>query len=331
MSPATTLDRLRAAFRWQWPRTPEAPPIRFAQHRIYVLPTLPGLAFAGALAVMLIASINYGLSLGYAFSFLLGGAAAASIVHAFRNLLHLSIRLGRVENTFCGGSAVFHLLIDNPTRRRPALHLFAGKAPGQRGETFFDMPPATSSEITLALPALRRGVLPLGRTIIETRWPLGLIRAWGVFMPEMTALVFPAPEPHPPPPPPGSGKTSAKGGAPRAGSEDFAGLRTYRDTDSPRHLAWKVFAQSGTMMTKQFSDVESGDLLLDWHALPAPLSTEARLSRLAAWLLRAEHAGQRYALRLPAHEFPASRGEAHLYRCLGALALHGFEAGKTWA
>ncbi|MDR0633437.1 MAG: DUF58 domain-containing protein [Azoarcus sp.] len=322
--------RLRSLFRWQWPAVPEAAPVRLVQHRIYVLPTLPGLAFAGALAIMLIASINYGLSLGYAFSFLLGGVAVASILHAFRNLLRLSIRYGRVEHAFCGGSAVFHLLIDNPdTRRRPALRVLAGKAPEGRGETRFDLPPAARGEISLALPTTRRGIFSPGRTIIETRWPLGLIRAWSVLMPAMTALVFPAPENDPPPPPSGVGKTPAGQGAARAGNEDFAGLRAHQDTDSPRHLAWKTFAQNGTMMTKQFSDLESDDLFLDWYALPATLSTEPRLSRLAAWLLRAEQGGRRYALRLPAREFPPARGEAHLYRCLGALALHGGEAEKT--
>ena len=159
--------------------------------------------------------------------------------------------------------------------------------------------------------------------MIETRWPLGLIRAWSVFVPDMEALVYPTPEPAPPPPDSGPGANTADWGRLRAGNEDFAGLRDYQETDSPRHLAWKVYAHRGVMMTKQFSASEGGDLLFDWDTLPPGLSEEARLSRLSAWLLRAEQAGQRYALQLPAGHFPAERGEAHLHRCLGALALHG--------
>lgn len=293
------------------------------QGRIYLLPTKPGLAFAVVLLVMLVTSINYGLGLGYAFTFLLGGAGVASIIHAFRNLLRLSIRYGKTESAFPGGSAIFHFLIDNPDSRwRPALRLIGNKSHGESSEVNFDVPPGVS-ELSLALPARRRGVLAAGRTVIETRWPLGLIRAWSVFFPDMEALVYPMPEPAPPPPDSGPGANTADWGRLRAGHDDFAGLRDYQITDSPRHLAWKVYAHRGVMMTKQFSASEGGDLLFDWDALPPGLPEEARLSRLSAWLLRAEQAGQRYALRMPAGAFPAERGEAHLHRCLGALALYG--------
>lgn len=83
----------RGADRWLFRiGAPETAPIRLTQRRIYVLPTRAGLGFAAALAVMLVTSINYNLSLGYGLVFLLGGAATASIVHAFRNLLGLSLR-----------------------------------------------------------------------------------------------------------------------------------------------------------------------------------------------------------------------------------------------
>ncbi|MDR0701091.1 MAG: DUF58 domain-containing protein [Azoarcus sp.] len=330
MSPVAAFARLRFPFRRFRPKAPEAAPLTLSQHRIYVVPTFSGLALAGMLAVMLIASINYGLSLGYAFCFLLGGIGVASAIHAFRNLLRLSIRPGRVEDAFCGGSAVFHLLIDNPdAHRRPALRLLGGKTPELRGETRFELPPMACGDIALALPARQRGRMPAGRTIIETRWPLGLVRACSVFTPAMEALVFPAPELAPPPPPPGSGGVSANRGAARIGNEDFAGLRAYQETDSPQHLAWKVFARSGAMMTKQFSDIGDTDLFFDWRALPAALSEESRLSRLTAWLLRAEQSGQRYALRLPGRDFSIDRGETHLYHCLAALALYGDEAEEA--
>ncbi|MDR2924984.1 MAG: DUF58 domain-containing protein [Azoarcus sp.] len=317
--------RLRALFRFG-PGSPEAEPVTLRQGRIYILPTLPGLAFAGVLVVMLIASINYTISLGYAFTFLLGGVGIASVLSAFRNLLRLSVRYGKAEAAFPGGNVVFHLLIDNPDpRRRPALRLVGY---GKKGETRFDLPPAASSEILLSLPAERRGVLPINRTILETRWPLGLVRAWSVLMPDMEALVFPSPEANPPAPASYPGRRSANWGSPRTGNEDFAGLRAYRDTDSPRHLAWKVYAQGREMMTKEFSASAGGELFFKWDDLPDGLPEEKRLSRLAAWLLHAGQIGQRYALQLPSGEFPSARGEAHLHRCLGALARHGAEREK---
>ncbi|MCL2590826.1 MAG: DUF58 domain-containing protein [Betaproteobacteria bacterium] len=316
---STLLPRLRAVFRLG-PSRPEAAPVKLRQGRIYILPTKSGLAFAGMLAIMLIVSINYSISLGYAFTFLLGGVGTASALCAFCNLFQLSIRYGKAEPAFPGGNVVFHLLIENPdSRRRPALRLIGND---NQGETSFDLPPNTCSEILLALPAQRRGVLPIGRTVIETRWPLGLIRAWSVLIPNMEALVFPTPEIGSPPPDRFPSDRPADLGSLCPGNEDFAGLRAFRDTDSPRRVAWKVYARDGKMMTKEFSASASGELLFNWYDLPAWLPEEARLSRIATWLLLARQAEERYALWLPACEFPATRGEAHLRRCLGALARH---------
>ena len=70
---------------------PEPAPIVLGQRRVFVLPTRAGLAFAATIVTLLIGSINYGLSLGYALTFLLAGLGVVSILHAFRNLVHLGI------------------------------------------------------------------------------------------------------------------------------------------------------------------------------------------------------------------------------------------------
>jgi uncharacterized protein (DUF58 family) len=311
--------RLRAGFEARQQRTPETAPILLTQHRIYVLPTPAGLGFAVAMGVMLVASINYTLSLGYALTFLLSGTAIASVIHAFRNLFQLSIYYGKAEPVFCGNQVVYHLLIDNPSaRRRPALVLR-----NNGFESRVDLPPSCRVEVGLSLPTHHRGIQRLGRTVIETRWPLGLIRAWSVLTPSIEAVIYPAPEPRPPLPPATAGGIAEGSGMAQSGDDDFAGLRNYQHSDSPRHLAWKVFARGGKLMTKQFSSIDGGDLLFDWSFLPAELDVEFRLSRLAAWLLQSEHSGRRYALKLPGVEITYDRGDNHLRRCLTALALYG--------
>jgi uncharacterized protein (DUF58 family) len=62
------------------------------------------------------------------------------------------------------------------------------------------------------------------------------------------------------------------------------------------------------------------DLLLDWHALP-DVPYEARIRRLARWVLEAERSGSRYGLRLPPSELRGGRGAEHRHACLRALAL----------
>lgn len=298
---------------------PETAPIRLAQRRIYVLPTRSGLVFAAALIVMLIASINYALSLGYMLTFLIGGIGVTSIVHAFRNLLHLSINGGRAPAVFCGEPAEFRLFVENArNERRPAFRLRA-----LDGLSTFDLKAESTTEVSLRCTTSRRGRLALGRTVLETTWPLGLIRAWSVFVPDVSCLVYPAPERDAPPlPADGAGSTNG-GSRTQAGDDDFAGLRPHQTSDSLRHVAWKVLARGGPLLTKQFSTTQGGERLLDWHALPAQLDTEARIARLTAWVLAAERTGQPFSLVLPGAVMPIGRGPGHLHACCRLLALHG--------
>jgi len=302
---------------------PEAAPIVLLQRRIFVLPTPAGVAFAIALLVMLLAAVNYNLSLGYALVFLLGGVAVASILHAFRNLLHLTLRPGRVEAVFAGESARFPLLVANARMaRRPALRCRTGDA-----IVPFQLAAGDTAEVVAAAPARRRGRLALGRVVIETTWPLGLIRAWSVVVPDVDCLVFPAPERDPPPLPTGAAQRGGQGRG-RAGDDDFAGLRAHQFADSPRHVAWRVVARGGPLLTKQFSGLDGGQVSLDWDALPGHLDVEHRLSRLAAWVLAAEREGLRFALNLPEGGVAADGGAAHAQACLRRLALFGEPAQR---
>lgn len=313
-------DSLRRQFdRWLFRvGRPDPAPIVLRQRRIFVLPTPAGLAFAAALVVMLLASINYNLSLGYALVFLLGGVAFASIVHAFRNLLHLSLRPGRSESVFAGERARFSILVSNARpRRRPALRL---KAHGTAAA--FDLAANETADVVLPCPTKGRGWMPLGRVVIETTYPLGLIRAWSVLAPDQRCLVYPAPEPVPPPLPEGTADSLGRRPG-RTGDDDFAGLRPHQPSDSPRHVAWKNLARGGPMLTKQFTGLEGGEVHLDWSMLPGALDAEARLSRLVAWVLAAERGAQAYALALPDGITAAGRGPQHTATCLKRLALFG--------
>jgi uncharacterized protein (DUF58 family) len=52
------------------------------------------------------------------------------------------------------------------------------------------------------------------------------------------------------------------------------------------------------------------------------MHAEARLSRLARWVMLAQERGVRYGLRLPGVEVPLGEGFPHRERCLKELALY---------
>jgi uncharacterized protein (DUF58 family) len=150
--------------------------------------------------------------------------------------------------------------------------------------------------------------------------------------PASRCLIYPRPE-HAPLPPPAPSQRAGGARAHAQGSDDFSGLRVYQLTDSPRHVAWKSVARSDTqhtrsedMLTKQFAGEAVAELWLLLSDLPASLGLEARLSRLAGWVLAAERSGAHYGLRLPGTEIAPGRGELHRGACLEALALYRAEA-----
>lgn len=302
------------------PRAPERGKIVLGHRRVYILPTRLGWMFGATLGILLVGSINYALQLGFALTFLLAGMGLAGMVHTARNLARLAVSAGRAEPVFAGEAAQFRLYLENRSpHERPAVlvrHLESG------AQMVLDVPRHAVAEAVLAVPTAHRGWLPLTRVLLETRFPLGLFRAWSYVMPEARCLVYPRPERTPLPPP----AAASEAGATRAqarGNEDFSGLRAYQLQDSPRHVAWKAVARSDDMLTKQFAGAAGAELWLDWHALPPVLDAEQRLSRLAGWVLAAEQAGARYGLRLPGRELAPEQGETHRAACLQALALHG--------
>ena len=298
---------------------PEHGTVVLVHRRVYIVPARLGWLFAETLAILLIGSINYSLSLGFALTFLLAGMGLAGMVHTARNLARIAISVGRAEPVFAGESAQFRLYLDGgPGFDRPAIlarHLAAGS------QLVVDVPAGGLAELVLAVPAARRGWLPLGRVMLETRFPLGLFRAWSYIEPAGRCLVYPNPERSALPPP----SAEAAAGALRTqttGNDDFAGLRGYQPSDSPRHVAWKAAARSDVMLTKQFTGEAAAELWLDWQLLPARMGPEQRLSRLAGWVLAAERAGAHYGLRLPGLEIAPHRGDSHRAACLQALALY---------
>ena len=314
------LERNPRLASWIWGfKPPEHGTIVLVHRRVYILPTRLGLLYGGTLAILLIGSINYALALGFALTFILAGLAFAGMVHTARNLARIGVGTGRAEPVFAGESAQFRLYLDGRARYdRPAVlarHVGAGS------QFVIDIPAEGIAEVVLAVPARRRGWLPLGRVLLETRFPLGLFRAWSYVEPDARCLVYPKPERAPLPRP----LSEAAAGALRsqaAGNDDFSGLRGYQLSDSPRHVAWKAVARTDDMLTKQFTGEAAAELWLDWSLLPAALGTEQRLSRLAGWVLGAEAQGALYGLRLPGSEIAPARGDAHAAACLQALALH---------
>ena len=298
---------------------PERGAIVLGHRRVYIVPTRIGWMFGATLAILLLGSINYAIALGFALTFLLAGLGLAGMVHTARNLALLAVSSARAEPVFAGEAAQFRLLLENPSRfDRPSI---LARHAGSLAQVVVDIGADSVAETVLAIPAVRRGRLALGRVMLETRFPLGLFRAWSYVEPDAHCLVYPRPL-FSALPDAGAHGGSGRSGSQAAGNDDFAGLRTYHASDSPRHIAWKTVARTDNLLTKQFSEDAAEELWLDWARINPAVGIEERLSLLAGWVLAAERIGSRYGLRIPGTEIEPARGDAHRAECLQVLASY---------
>lgn len=324
--------RSRALPRWAWRRRLNdwfeqrlyaTDTLTLEQRNIYIIPTRPGLAFAAMLMVLLVASINDQLSLGYLLTFLLAGSGLSSM-HATHNTLRgLTLHLRPVPPTFAGQQAVLDLRITNPAAKRYGIGLRLAGLEHMKDISWMDADAIAQTPAHLSFVPIHRGLQRVPNLRVETRFPLGLFRAWSIWRPAAQVLVYPCPEPDAPPLPVLSALIDGRGSV-RSSSGEFDGVRAYQRGDALKLVVWKKAAQAmqagGDLVSRDNSASASQELWLD-YAQCAGLDPERRLSRLAAWLLRAQEFGIDHGLRLPGLELPPAQGELHQRECLRALAL----------
>jgi len=299
-------------------RGPQAGPVVLVHRRVYILPTSHGYVFFLVLLLMLAGSVNYSLSLGFVLTFLLAGLGVNGILYSFRNLANLRVSALRPRAVFAGETAEFQLRIENPTDvARTSI-----EAQLRTGEPqLFDVGARDESLVVLPVPTEQRGRLRIGRVTLQTRFPLGLCRAWSYLEPDAVCIVYPQPEPPGVALPQPTGERG-EGSTSMLGTEDFAGLRAYHAGDSPKRIAWKADAREQGLLTKVFSGRAETHLWLDWAVLPATMSPEERLSRLTRWVLDADAQDCAFGLRLPGATIDPASGAGHRNHCLETLALY---------
>jgi uncharacterized protein (DUF58 family) len=290
---------------------------RVGRRHIYILPTGSGLALGAVLALMLLGSLNYQNNLGLLFTFLLGSAAIVAMHHSWFNLLGLEVSARGGAPVFAGQDGEVSVTLgDTGNRPRSGLAVGLGKATaGPR-----DIPAGGRSSAPVAVPTARRGYRYIHQIQLETRYPIGLFRAWCYARVQARITVYPQPARRALEPPLSAAYRANTKGDLGVGADDFVGFRDYRSGDSLRHLDWKALARERGLVIKKFGGDRADEVWLDWDRLPA-VDLEERVSLLCRQVLDAAECGLSYGLRLPSRQVPIGHGELHKHRCLETLAI----------
>jgi len=295
-------------------RGPLTPPFELAYRQIFILPTKFGLGFGFMLLSMAVGGLNFNNNMALMLVFFLATIAQMTTLIAYRNLVGLNIDSIFAEPVFCGETVLFQVFISNKNaRQRFAVQTgFSGPLDCR------DLPLNSSTAMQLTLPAGTRGWQDMLAFRLETRYPLGLFKAWAWIFPHSRCLVYPAPAGSPPPLP-ATGRGNA-GLARKGVGDQVHGLRKYQPGDSMRRIAWRASARHDELYSLEMETPREKACELDWDALRG-VDMEARLSILTAWIIAADRKLLAYSLTLPGEHIAAGSGPRHRAKCLKLLAL----------
>jgi uncharacterized protein (DUF58 family) len=310
---------VQARFRQWWhARLPLTDRLTLTQRNVYILPTGAGWMLGITLLVLLVASINYQLNLGYLLTFLLAGCAVVAMHVCHANLRGLTMHLVAPDAVFSGASALFFINLQNDRKQaRPAVSV---SVQGTDHWAWTDIAAQAITRVQLGFKTSRRGMHQLPILTLQTVFPLGTFRVWTLWRPHAQVMVYPAPEPHPPPLPWGGTDEGHQATHANTHTGEPDGLRAYRRGDSLKDIVWKKAAKTGELVSREHVALQTHTLWLTPQRTQLA-HPEAQLSRLCAWVLLAETSGQHYGLRLPGVELAPACGQVHQQRCLQALAL----------
>ncbi|MFW6092509.1 MAG: DUF58 domain-containing protein [Pseudomonadota bacterium] len=323
MAESATMEKLGGRLgRWLDRRIPPGPTVSLTQRNVFIFPTATGFALMGLMVLLVVVAINYQASLIYGVAFLLGSLFTVTILYTFRNLSGLRLERIGTRAGFVGEDVEVSLRASRPRgdgrrgRGREGIRI------GFPGDVmhWVELYDQEADVVRVYARGSRRGYLRPGRLLVETRYPLGLLRAWTWVDLDIRALVYPRPL-FEPLPDAAVGRRDEGELIDPHGSEDFTDIKAYRPGDPVKHIMWRSYARGDELVVKCYESFLEPRLWLDLDAVAGDLET--RLSRLTGQALRATRLGREFGVRLGGREIKPGTGEVHLEGVLRELALYG--------
>ena len=302
---------------WLHRRVPPTRRITLSQKNVFIFPTQTGFVFSGLLLLLILGAINSQNSLVYGVAFLLGSMFLVAILYTFRNLSGLTLELVGTRTGFVGEDIEFEVRVVRPQGRgREGVQLGWPHGIKQWAEVYEQ----EADTAKLYVRGVVRGWLDPGRLLIETYYPLGLLRAWTWVDLNARAIVYPRPIFQDVPLAEHGRRDDGQLIDP-LGSDDFVDIKAYVPGDPVKHIIWRSFARSEELMVKRYASYVEPRWWFDFEQVPGHL--EERLSRLTGLALQATRNEREFGLRLPNTKITPGIGETHLEQVLRELALYG--------
>ena len=216
--------------------------------------------------MMLLTSLNYSLSLGFAATFLLAGSSRPRC--STRSATWPASSLRRSPPARRSPAARCRSRSPSPAARRRATRSRCAAAAACSGHRRRHARRRAAGRRSSSRRR-RRGRIALGRVTLSSDFPIGLWRGWAYVHFPLAGIVVPDARSRTPPPLPAGRAGEDAHSESRDDDADLAGLRAYQPGDPLQRVAWKAVARGAGWYTKQFEGGGGGGRVeLAWDALP---------------------------------------------------------------
>ena len=298
--------------RWMRRRLPRCREVTLSQRHIFVFLTKEGGLFAVLLAVTFLAGVNYANNLILGVFFLLSSILVIGIHHSYAQLSGLKIKVLHASDSQAEGQARFQIEI-SPTTAKCYCQLELVWQQYQRIAVLND-----KQVLHFDIDTPKRGQFLPPRLMLQSVYPLGLIRAWTYIYFDQGVWVSPKPIEAE------RNVLNRIGGEGEethglSGQEEFQELKNYVKGESLSRVSWSHLAKGQGLLSKQFIDFCAEQDAVDYEQMPA-IDHETKLSQMAYWVQILGAQNIAFSMRLPTRELPLGHGEKNTNQALRLLA-----------
>ena len=238
-------------------------------------------------------ALNYAISLAYALSFWLFSFLIISLLMVRQQLVGLKVTRIECGEVFAGDSVTVTLTLGSDNKKGRVFYVICEDIP-----TLVQMQDQQEMQININLPTYQRGYLSLPEIILFTNGPFGLMKTQLTLQLDERVLVYPHPvkqdllqAEH---------MGSEEGSISIKGEDDLSFLTEHEPGQSPKLIAWKIYAKTGKLLDKRFeTEFSSNPKMISYRDYPVGTSIEQMASYMCQRVLDAEQAALVYTVELP--------------------------------
>lgn len=295
--------------------------------KIYILPTGHGFVFLIGIVVMILTAATYGNNLIYILAFSLFSVVMVGMVQTHNNLRGVKLKVIHIEESFADNWSHIEVRLEHQlkaVRQSLVVSLNSNEFVNSKPSLLEVLPLQSSAKLDVPVRLLRRGHYDLPRFIIETRFPMGLFRAWKYISVQQKIYIYPSLKGH--------SALPLRAGFNEEGENqplslspsqdmDFKEHKLHREGESQRHMDWKLAAKRGEFYTKTFEGERNQAYSFDFTQVRFS-SDEDKLSQLAQWIHQVFKIDSGFEMILPGKKIELGSGIQHYRASLRELAKY---------